>query len=95
MDRKGRAASADRLDNIFIERLWPVRRCGTIKYEHLYLRAYADGHELHESLSNYFRFYNQDRKHQSLGYQTPAVWYTKGVERGKSTILLPDDTSLN
>ena len=28
MDGKGRA-----LDNIFIERFWPVRRCGTIKYE--------------------------------------------------------------
>ena len=28
MDSKGRA-----LDNIFIERFWPVRRCGTIKYE--------------------------------------------------------------
>jgi len=85
MDGKGRA-----LDNIFIERFWR-----TIKYEHLYLRAYADGRELHDGLSDYFRFYNQDRKHQSLGYQTPAVWYTKGVERGKSTILLPKDTSLN
>jgi len=90
MDSKGRA-----LDNIFIERFWPVRRCGTVKYEHLYLRAYADGRELHEGLSNYFRFYNQDRKHQSLGYQTPAVWYTEGVERGKSAISLLNDTSLN
>lgn len=53
MDSKGRA-----LDNIFIERFWPVRRCGTIKYEPLYLRAYADGRELDEGLSNYFRFYN-------------------------------------
>ena len=85
MDGKGRA-----LDNIFIERFWR-----TVKYEHLYLRAYADGQELHKGLHEYFRFYNQDRKHQSLGYQTPAVWYTKGVERGQSAILLPDDTSLN
>ena len=85
MDGKGRA-----LDNIFIERFWR-----TVKYEHLYLRAYADGHELDRGLSDYFRFYNQDRKHQSLDYQTPAVWYTKEVERGKSTIMLPNDTSLN
>lgn len=33
MDSKGCAASADRLDNIFIERFRPVCRCGTIKYE--------------------------------------------------------------
>ncbi|RZM21873.1 MAG: IS3 family transposase [Pedobacter sp.] len=73
MDGKGRA-----LDNIFIERFWR-----TIKYEHLYLKAYTDGRELTKGLNEYFRFYNQDRKHQSLGYQTPAVWYTKGVEREK------------
>lgn len=85
MDGKGRA-----LDNIFIERFWR-----TIKYEHLYLRAYTDGRELHEGLSNYFRFYNQDRKHQSLGYQTPAAWYKKGVEREKSAISLLNDTSLD
>ena len=65
MDSKGRA-----LDNIFIERFWR-----TIKYEHLYLRAYSDGHSLHQGLTEYFHFYNHDRKHQSLGYQTPAVWY--------------------
>lgn len=65
MDSKGRA-----LDNIFIERFWR-----TIKYEHLYLRAYADGHSLHQGLSTYFHFYNHERKHQSLGYQTPAAWY--------------------
>ncbi|WP_018622176.1 integrase core domain-containing protein, partial [Spirosoma luteum] len=72
------------------ERFWR-----TIKYEHLYLRAYADGQELHNGLKEYFRFYNQDRKHQSLGYQTPAVWYIKGVERGESAIVLPNDSSLN
>ncbi len=85
MDGKGRA-----LDNIFMERFWR-----TIKYEHLYLRAYSDGRELQEGLSNYFRFYNQDRKHQSLGYQTPTSWYEKGVEREKSTISLLNNTSLN
>ncbi|MBC7571522.1 MAG: transposase [Spirosoma sp.] len=90
MDGKGRA-----LDNIFIERFWPVRRCGTIKYEHIYLRAYSDGRELQEGLSNYFRFYNQNRKHQSLGYQTPTSWYEKGVKRGKSAILIPNGTSLD
>lgn len=65
MDSKGRA-----LDNIFIERFWR-----TIKYEHIYLRAYEDGLGLHQGLTEYFRFYNQQRKHQSLGYQTPSKWY--------------------
>lgn len=79
MDGKGRA-----LDNIFIERFWR-----TVKYEHIYLRAYADGRELHNGLHEYFRFYNQDRKHQSLGYQTPIVCYTKGLEGGKVQLRFP------
>ena len=75
IDSKGRA-----LDNIFIERFWR-----TIKYEHIYLRAYADGQSLHQGLTDYFYFYNYERKHQSLGYQTPAVWYQVGIEeKGKA-----------
>ena len=70
MDSKGRA-----LDNIFIERFWR-----TIKYEHLYLRAYADGHSLHQGLTEYFHFYNHERKHQSLGYQPPVIWYERRTE---------------
>ena len=48
---------------------------------HLYLRAYSDGNSLYEGLTEYFRFYNHERKHQSLGYQTPAIWYVAGGER--------------
>lgn len=77
MDSKGRA-----LDNIFIERFWR-----TIKHEHLYLRAYPDGRSLHQGLSAYFQFYNQERKHQSLGYQTPAEWYKGEKESGKVQFL--------
>jgi putative transposase len=62
MDGRGRA-----LDNVFIERLWR-----SVKYEDIYLREYADGHELHAGLSRYFRFYNHARRHSSLGNQTPA-----------------------
>lgn len=65
MDSKGRA-----LDNIFVERFWR-----TLKYEHVYLRGYADGLSLWKGLAKYFHFYNYQRKHQSLGYQTPAQWY--------------------
>ena len=61
MDGKGRA-----LDNIFVERLWR-----TVKYEDIYLKAYADGWQLGAGLQAYFEFYNCRRFHQALAYQTP------------------------
>lgn len=61
MDGKGRA-----LDNIFVERLWR-----TVKYEDIYLKAYADGWQLETGLQTYFEFYNRRRFHQALSYQTP------------------------
>jgi len=65
MDGRGRV-----MDNIFIERLWR-----SVKYEEIYLRDYADGLEAHRGLDRYFRFYNTERQHQSLGKRTPADWY--------------------
>lgn len=65
MDGKGRV-----LDNIFIERLWR-----SVKYEHIYLNVYEDGLSLWIGLEGYFRFYNQERAHQSLNYKTPAKCY--------------------
>jgi putative transposase len=62
MDSKGRA-----LDNIFTERLWR-----TITYEEVYLKEYASPREAWEELRGYLRFYNEQRLHQALGYQTPA-----------------------
>ncbi len=62
MDGRGRA-----LDNVFIERLWR-----TVKYEEVYLHDYATVIELEHSLKRYFRFYNQERPHQSLNYATPV-----------------------
>lgn len=67
MDGKGRA-----IDNIFIERLWR-----TVKYEHVYLHVAEDGLKLYEGLCDYFLFYNKERTHQSLNYQTPAQFYEK------------------
>jgi len=62
-------------DNRFIERLW-----WTVKYEEVYLKAYQDGGDARISLGNYFRFYNTERPHQSLGYRTPAEVYNTEVE---------------
>jgi len=67
MDGKGRA-----IDIIFIERLWR-----TVKYEHIYLHAVDDGVQLYEGISTYFSFYNHERPHQSLAYETPGSCYQK------------------
>jgi putative transposase len=65
MDGQGRV-----IDNIFIERLWR-----TVKYEEVYLKDYLDVLEALSNLKNYFAFYNHERPHQALGYQTPAGVY--------------------
>jgi putative transposase len=65
MDGRGRA-----LDNVFVERLWRA-----VKYEDIYIRGYETVAELLGGLLQYFAFYNQERIHQSLRYQTPAEVY--------------------
>lgn len=65
MDGRGRC-----LDNIFVERLWR-----SLKYEEVYLKDYASVTEARAGIERYFRFYNQDRLHQSLQYRTPAAIY--------------------
>jgi putative transposase len=65
MDGRGRW-----LDNVFIERLWR-----SLKYEEVYLKAYADGREARAGISAWISFYNGKRPHQALGHRTPmAVW---------------------
>ena len=75
MDGRGRA-----MDNIFTERLWR-----SVKYEEVYLKDYATVLEAKEHIGKYFEFYNYERKHQSLGYQTPAEIY---FERRKNLVLV-------
>jgi len=58
------------LDNVFVERLWR-----SVKYEEVYLKAYGSPKEARSSLDVFFRFYNEQRKHQSLGYKTPKEIY--------------------
>ena len=65
MDGRGRW-----MDNVFIERLWR-----SLKYEDIYLKGYADGHEAKAGIASWIAFYNQRRLHQALGYRTRmAVW---------------------
>lgn len=65
MDGRGRV-----FDNIFIERLWR-----TLKYEEVYIHCYETVKEARENLDRYFRFYNTERLHASLGYRTPKEIY--------------------
>ena len=57
-------------DNVFVERLWR-----TIKYEEVYLRAYASVSEARASIGRYLAFYNGRRPHSSLGGKTPDRAY--------------------
>ncbi len=66
MDGKGRA-----LDNIFTERFWR-----SIKYEEIYLHAYASPKQARQGISHYMKFYNHERLHQALAYRTPAEVYS-------------------
>ena len=61
------------LDNVFIERLWR-----SVKYEDVYLKAYASITEVRQGLREYFEFYNLRRRHQSLDRRTPddVYWST-------------------
>ena len=68
MDGRGRC-----LDNIFIERLWR-----SLKYEEVYLHDYTRVPEARTGITNWFRFYNHQRFHQSLDYRTPAAVFQSG-----------------
>ena len=65
MDGKGRW-----VDNVFVERLWR-----SVKYEDVYLRAYATPTELRVGLDRYFKFYSTKRRHSALDRRTPDAVY--------------------
>ena len=77
MDGRGRA-----LDNIFVERLWR-----SVKYEEVYLKEYQSVKEAVKGLERYFEFYNRERLHQSLAYQTPEAVYRQGQKQAAVTTL--------
>lgn len=71
MDGKGRC-----MDNIFVERLWR-----SLKYEEVYIHAPEDMRQAWAGIGRWFRFYNDERPHQSLDYLTPMQVYRTGVAR--------------
>lgn len=65
MDGKGRAT-----DNAFIERLWR-----TVKYENARFSDYTDGNKMYRGLCDFFEYYNQRRRHSSIGDEAPQKIY--------------------
>lgn len=66
MDGVGRC-----LDNVIMERTWR-----TMKYEHIFLNDYQNPRQLKRGLNNFIKFFNRQRLHQGLDYQTPdSVYY--------------------
>jgi putative transposase len=72
MDGRGRA-----FDNIFVERLWR-----SVKHEDVYLNGYVNMGELMVGMAAYMDFFNAERPHQSLAYQTPDQVYRTGIGGG-------------
>ena len=57
-------------DKVFVERLWR-----SIKYEEVYLRAYASVSEARAGIGRYLTFYNSRRPHSSLDGRTSDQAY--------------------
>lgn len=70
MDGKGRC-----IDNIFIERFWR-----SLKYEEVYLKAYANGLEAKTSIGQWINFYNNERPHQGLQSKKPKQVFTQNLQ---------------
>jgi len=72
MDGVGRA-----IDNVFIERLWR-----TLKYDHIYLNPAENGITCRAGISEFLKYYNEERPHSSLGDATPdEVYYSLRINQ--------------
>ncbi len=77
MDSVGRA-----LDNIYMERCWR-----SLKYEDIFLNNYDCMGDLKLGVKRYFKFYNTERFHQSLGYATPDEIYYSAFGGNKDIMV--------
>jgi len=83
MDGKGRYT-----DNIFVERLWR-----SVKYEEVYPNDYTNVAESREGIGRYMKFYNTERPHQSLGYQTPEEFHSVLISNPHSCLMNPQQVT--
>ena len=61
-------------DNVFVERVWR-----SVKYERVYLRAYASVSAARQDIAQYIDWYNTDRGHSSLDGKTPEQVWLSGL----------------
>jgi len=73
MDGKDRA-----LDNIYIKGFWR-----SLKYEDIYIKDYQSMGELKVGVVRYMDFYNSERFHESLDYETPDKKYESKFSVGE------------
>jgi len=71
MDGRGRAT-----DNAFIEILWR-----NIKYEKIYLNPPKDGLHLYQLCDEYFKYYNEERRHQGINNDIPLELFGKYLKK--------------
>ena len=71
MDGKGRW-----VDNVFVERLWR-----SLKYEEVHLMAHDSNAQARAPIGRYLKFFNTERRHQSLGRRTPDMVYSESAGR--------------
>lgn len=67
--------AADCYDNAFLESCF-----GTIKTE-LEIVEYQDSNDAHQEIAEYITYYNNDRRHSSLGYLTPTQFEAQNASR--------------
>jgi len=67
--------------NVFMERFW-----WSLKYEHVYLHAYEDLRIAREGIGAYLEYYNQQRRHSSLGKLTPEQAYEQNLSDATSPL---------
>ena len=60
-------------DNVFVERIWR-----SVKYERVYLRAYASVREARADIAQYIDWYNCERPHSSHDGHTPEQAHLAG-----------------
>ena len=57
-------------DNVFVERLWR-----SVKYERVYLKAYASVSDARADIADYMQWFNTQRPHSRLDRNTPNEKY--------------------
>ncbi len=65
-------------DNVFVERLWR-----SVKYERVYLKAYASVSALRTDVADYLHWFNTERPHSSLDRLMPNETYLALLSKRK------------